>query len=131
MKIAIGRSATFLLGLALASSGSVWAAGRRSSGQALASAANTLAQMNFNNQQQSSELQNQMTLMYLDYLLRRKAEEERFQREMNAPQEVIPPGPSTTSESGLMFCPTGGERYPRGVRYCPKHGTELKKVSSQ
>ena len=42
---------------------------------------------------------------------------------------------STTSQTtasgspiGSMFCPVGGEVYPEGMKYCPKHGVETRRL---
>jgi len=97
----------------------IWAAGRRSY-RALNNAADIALQSAYSRQQQEQVFQDQMALDQLEFLLRRQAEEERFQREMKAPQV------SDDIHTSLKFCPVGGELYPATVKFCPNHGVELR-----
>ncbi len=101
----------------------VWAAGRNHYGDALAAAANTASQLILERQQQERAFQDQQTLDQLEFLLRRQAEEERFQREMKTPQGS---DDSDNIPASLKFCPVGGELYPATVKFCPNHGVELR-----
>ena len=41
-----------------------------------------------------------------------------------------PQVPERPSDTAVMFCPVGGERYPNRFKYCPLHGAELQKINS-